>query len=256
MVNFSFSCYNFWIMLLTVDVGNTDTVLGLFKGRRLIKEYRFSTRSMRFPKLHKISAVIVASVVPAVKTLLKKELFKKTGCRPIFITANMLPGVKIRLKNKAEMGADRIINALAAFTLYKGPCVVVDFGTATTFDVVSAKGEHCGGVIAPGIKLARDTLHQRTAKLPLIEIKAPTRVIGKSTVEAMRSGLVFGYVAMVEGMVARIKAEMKLPPGRIKVIATGGLAGLICKYTNVVDRIDSKLTLQGLRLAAERLGLK
>jgi type III pantothenate kinase len=178
---------------------------------------------------------------------------------PIFVSSRNIPEIKIKIKNKTEVGADRLVDALAAYKLYGGPAIIVDFGTATTFDVITAQGEYLGGAIAPGILLARDTLHERTAKLPKIEIRAPKSVIGRDTVEAMRSGLVFGYVAMVEGMVERLKLRITpcLPAGRnyelrktskIKVIATGGLAKLICKYTDIVDIIDGKLTLKGLQL--------
>jgi type III pantothenate kinase len=162
--------------------------------------------------------------------------------------------LKIRVKKPAEVGADRLVDALAANKLYGGPAIIIDFGTATTFDVINQDGEYLGGAIAPGILLARDTLHERTAKLPKIELKAPQSVIGRDTIEAMRSGLVFGYVAMVEGMVERMRLATR--DSRLKVIATGGLAQLICKYTDVIDIIDDKLTLKGLRLTAELLSKK
>ena len=186
---------------------------------------------------------------------LKIGIRKQFKCRPFFVTAGNIPRLKVRLKNKREIGADRVVDALAALTLYKGPCLVVDFGTATTFDAISARGEYLGGAIAPGIVLARDALYEQAAKLPRIKISAPQEVIGKNTVSAMRSGLVYGYVAMVEGMVARIRSRIKTQRSKTKIIATGGLAKLICKYTKVVDKIDAKLTLKGLRMVGDALAI-
>ncbi len=239
-------------MILAIDIGNTNVVFGLFKGKKLVREWRFPTAKYKIPKIkHKIEAVIVASVVPRITEKLKLKIKSMYGCRPFIVTAENIQGLKVKLKNKREIGADRVVDALAAYRLYGGPVIIVDFGTATTFDVVSAKGEYIGGAIAPGIDLARNALHEQTAKLPRIKISAPKNVIGKDTVSAMRSGLVYGYVAMVEGMIARLKdGEMVR---KAKVIATGGRAKLICKYTSVVDRIDEKLTLKGLRIIADDL---
>ena len=237
-------------MLLAVDIGNTSTHFGVFRGDKLLKEWRVLTgRISEYQNIRKrisenrykvIRTVVVASVVPQANKFIKK-IFPGA----LFVDHKNI-GIKINTKKPAEVGADRLVDALAAYKLYGGPCIVVDFGTATTFDVISAKGEYLGGAIAPGVLLARDSLHQKTAKLPLIAIKAPTKTIGCDTVEAMRSGLVFGYVAMVEGMVKRIKSEVQSPKSKVKVIATGGLAEMICKYTTVVDRIDMELTLKGL----------
>lgn len=254
-------------MLLTIDLGNTDIVFGLFRGKRLIKEWRSPTRKFKIPKVRaKVRAVIVASVVPSLNRKLKNGIRKQFRRSPFFVTAQNIPGLKVLLKNKREIGADRVVDALAAFTLYKGPLVLVDFGTATTFDAVSARGEYLGGSIAPGIILARDALYEQAAKLPKIKISAPKQIIGKNTVSAMRSGLVYGYVSMVEGMVSRIKSQILNPKSqtnsksqipnpkqKVKVIATGGLAALICKYTKVVDKIDAKLTLKGLRMIGEEI---
>ena len=238
-------------MLLAIDLGNTNTVLGLFRGKRLIKEWRYSTRKFKIPKIQaRVKAVIVASVVPALNRKLKTGIRKRFKCNPFFVTAENIPGLKVGLKNKREVGADRVVDALAAFTLYEGPLVVVDFGTATTFDAISARGEYLGGAIAPGIDLAKDALYEQAAKLPKIKISAPKQIIGRNTVSAMRSGLVYGYVSMVEGMVERFKKAIGKRP---KVIATGGLAKLICKYTRVVDKIDAKLTLKGLRMIGEKI---
>lgn len=243
-------------MLLAIDVGNTSIHAGLFDGNRLAKEKRWSTegisgdRGIRDWGLGNkdIRQVIVASVVPKADKVIRK-LFPQA-----VLVDHKNIGIKIKVKKPSEVGADRLVNALAAHTLYKGPAIIVDFGTATTFDVINAKGEYLGGAIAPGILLARDTLHARTAKLPRIEIKAPRNVIGKDTIEAMESGLVLGYASLVEGMIDRIKKELRthyalrVTRYKIKVIATGGLAPLICQQTAVIDRIDELLTLKGLIL--------
>ncbi|MFH1825962.1 MAG: type III pantothenate kinase [bacterium] len=234
-------------MLLAIDVGNTSVVFGLFQGKKLVREWRCPTLDFKFPNIKaKVDQIIVASVVPALDRRLKAEGEKRFGLKPFFVTARNIPGIGIRMRDKNEVGADRVVDALAAYTLYKGSCIVVDFGTATTFDVISKAGEYLGGAIAPGIALARDALFEQTAKLPKVKIEAPKRVIGNDTVSAMQSGLVYGYVSMVEGMVKRLGKGCK-------VIATGGYAKLICKYTKVVDRIDEKLTLKGLRIIADDL---
>lgn len=234
-------------MILVVDLGNTNIVFGLFKGKKLAREWRFPTAKLKIPKIRsKLSAVMVASVVPALNKTIQKKLKKQYRCKVHFVTAENISGVKVRLKDKREIGADRVVDALAAYKLYGGPTIVVDFGTATTFDLISKKGEYLGGAIAPGIDLARDALYEHAAKLPKIKISAPCGVVGKDTRSAMQSGLVYGYAAMIEGMVKRISP-------RAKVIATGGLASLICKYTTIVDRIDKKLTLKGLHMIGEEL---
>ena len=199
-------------MILTIDLGNTTVVFGLFSGKKLSREWRYPTTKLKFPKIStKISAVIIASVVPHLNKRLKRGVNRQYKCDPFFVTAQNIPGLKVRLTNKREIGADRVVDALAAYTLYKGPLVVVDFGTATTFDAISAKGEYLGGAIAPGVTLARDALYEQTAKLPKIKIAAPKRVIGNNTLSAMQSGLVYGYVAMVEGMIKRIHSELPTP---------------------------------------------
>lgn len=194
-----------------------------------------------------IRDIIVSSVVPKADKVLRK-MFPTAK----FITYKNI-GIKVKVKKPAEVGADRLVNACAAYKLYGGPAIIIDFGTATTFDVINAKGEYLGGAIAPGLELSRDILKERTAKLPKIEIKAPKNIIGKTTVEAMQSGLVFGYVSMVEGMAKRIKkSAFRNPHSAIKIIATGGLARLICQQTGIIDTIDDKLTLKGLRLLCRK----
>ncbi len=228
--------------LLVIDAGNTSVHCGLFAGQKLVREWRADAD--RFRKISgrpDADRVIVSSVVPRISRSLKKQF---PGA--FFVSPKNI-GLRVRVKKPAEVGADRLVDALAAYKLYGGPAIVVDFGTATTFDVINVRGEYLGGAIAPGLLLARDTLHERTAKLPRISLQAPGSVIGRDTVSAMRSGLVLGYAALVEGMVERIASKVK----GAKVIATGGLAQLICKETGVIDIIDDKLTLKGLRLIAD-----
>ena len=232
--------------MLVIDVGNTSANFGLWRGRRLARTWRVATAKLGTGNwglgIKGIKEVIVASVVPKANKAIRRRFPQAR-----FVNYRDV-GIKVKLKRPAEVGIDRLVNALATIKLYGTPAIIVDFGTATTFDVISAKGEYLGGAIAPGILLSRDILHERTAKLPRIEIKAPRQVIGKSTVEAMQSGLVLGYVAMVEGMINRIRPSLPPTPYPLKVIATGGLARLICKHTDVIDIIDEQLTLKGLRL--------
>lgn len=239
--------------VLAIDIGNTSVHFGLFVGEKLIKEWRIASGRLseyqdirlRRSECQNIRRVVVASVVPRLNKTIKK-LFPKA----LFVDHKNI-GLKVWMKRPAEVGADRLVDALAAFELYGGPAIIIDFGTATTFDVIDGRGDYLGGAIAPGLLLARDTLYERTAKLPKIDLRAPKHVIGKDTIEAMRSGLVFGYAALVEGMVGRIQSKVQGPKSKIKVIATGGLAKLICKQARVIDIIDDKLTLKGLRLLAE-----
>lgn len=226
-------------MLLAIDIGNTNIVFGLFKGKKLVKTWRFPTYKYSLPQIKGLEQVIVCSVVPKIDRSIKLKLKKKYGVDAYFVNANNIP-LKIKLKNKKEIGADRVVDAYAALKLYGAPVIVVDFGTATTFDVVDEKGSYVGGLIAPGVYMARDALYLKTAKLPKVEIKKPKLLIGNDTVSAMQSGLYYGYIALVEGMINKLK--------KAKVVATGGLAGLICKGTRVIDTIDKDLTLKGLYL--------
>ncbi|MDI6731821.1 MAG: type III pantothenate kinase [Candidatus Margulisbacteria bacterium] len=252
-------------MLLAIDIGNSNAVFGLFEGNKLVQVWRCETSQLKIPRIkNKIDKVIIASVVPSIDQGFKAKIIKQFSVIPYFVTAQNIPIIKIKLKKLKEIGADRVVDALAAYKIYGGPVIVVDFGTATTFDVITAKGEYLGGAIAPGITMARDALHAKTAKLPQIELKAPKRVIGNDTVSAMQSGLVYGYAGMVEGMVGKIKSQIPNPKSqiiqkskiqntKIIVIATGGLAPLVCKYTTVIDRIDTELTLKGLRIIKDAL---
>jgi type III pantothenate kinase len=256
-------------MLLTIDVGNTTCHFGLFRGEKLVREWRVGTdRISGYQGIRKwisgdqdIRQVIISSVVPRVSNILKKRF-----PNALFVNHKNI-GLKVKVKKPAQVGADRLVNALSAHKLYGGPAIIVDFGTATTFDVINSNGDYLGGAIAPGLLLARDSLHLKTAKLPRIELKAPRHVIGKSTIEAMQSGLVYGYAALVEGMIKRINFKLQTSnfktnlkarnpkSKKVKVIATGGLAPLICKYTDGIDRIDDRLTLKGLWLIGCEAGL-
>ncbi len=251
-------------MLLCIDIGNTNITLGLYDGAVLGPRWRLATDHERMPdefglqitgllslagrKPADIHAVSMASVVPpltgrwveACRDYLHQEVF--------LVDAGVRTGVKIRYDDPRAVGADRIVDAAAAFRLYGGPACIVDFGTATTFDALSADGEYLGGAIAPGIGIAAQALFQRTAKLPRVDIARPPAVIGKNTVHAIQSGLLYGYVGLVEGMVARFRAELG---DGMKVVGTGGLAELICQETKAIEIHAPWLTLDGLRFIHE-----
>ncbi len=247
--------------LFCVDIGNTNVLMGLYEGERLATHWRIATvhdrmadeyamlildlfqRSGQDPAA--VGGVVVASVVPPLTGTFEKLSWRYFDQAPLVIDADVRTGVRIRYDNPAEVGADRVVNAVAAYHRYGGPACVVDFGTATTFDALSAEGDYLGGAIAPGIGIAAEALFQRTAKLPRIDLVRPPAVIGKNTVQSMQSGMLFGYVGLVEGLVARFRAE--LGP-EMKVIATGGLASLVAAETDVIDAVDPWLTLEGLRL--------
>jgi len=251
-------------MLLCVDIGNTNIVMGLYSGEELLTHWRISTDHQRMPdeygmllmdllahqgfKLQEIDGIALASVVPPVTDTFTEMLRYYLTPKPFIVDSGVKTGVAIRYDNAHEVGADRVVNAAAAYTLYGGPACIVDMGTATTFDALSAKGEYLGGAIAPGVRVAAEALFQRTAKLPRIDLQRPKKAIGTNTVDSMRSGILFGYVGLVEGMVARFRRE--LGPG-MHVIATGGLAGVIAEETKVIEVVDVWLTLKGLRLIYE-----
>jgi len=248
-------------MLLAIDIGNTGTTLGVFEGEELCATWHTSTvihhtadeyaalllNLLRYQGLDTsdIKEIALCSVVPPL-TATFGELFQQYfGISPLVVGAGVKTGVRIRMDNPREVGADRIVNAAAAHHLYGGPIIIVDLGTATTFDTVSQEGDYLGGAIAPGIVIAAEAMFQRAAMLPRVELARPSRAIGTNTIAAMQSGLVFGYVGLVEGMVARIQKEL----GRkTKVVATGGYAELIAKETTIIDVVNPNLTLIGLRL--------
>jgi len=250
-------------MILAADIGNTNIVFGLFGDGKLIHSWRSDTTPKRSLKEYsrdmnrvltyleirpeEVIDVIVSSVVPEMDGMIEELATDLFDVDAKFVGPGSFKKLKIKAK-KDEVGTDRLVNAEAAYRLYGGPAVVVDFGTATTFCAVSKNGEYLGGAIAPGIGMARDSLHEKTAKLPKVAIEFPKKVIGKDTINAMRSGLFYGYVAMTEGMIERFKKEIS---GKPKVIATGGFAGEIQKRMKIFDEVDPNLTLEGLRLIWE-----
>lgn len=248
-------------MLLTIDIGNTSIAIGLFEGEKLHTTWRMATNIQRMADeyatfllnmLHHqdldatdITEVAMCSVVPPLTATFVDLAQRYFHVTPLVVGAGVKTGVRIRQDNPREVGADRIVDAAAAHHLYSGTVIIVDLGTGTTFDVVSKEGDHLGGVIAPGIAVAAEALFTRTAQLPRVELTYPKRVIGTNTIAAMQSGIVFGYIALVEGMVARIQKELG---EKALVVATGGYAQLIAKETDVIDVLNPDLTLIGLRL--------
>ena len=252
-------------MLLTIDVGNTNTVLGVFRGDELVANWRLTTAREQtvdeygvltrnlFMLAHldrdAIGGVIISSVVPPVNWTLAETARIYFGKKALFVEPGVKTGMPVLVDNPLEVGADRIVNAVAAFHQFGGPCIVVDFGTAITFDAISAKGEYLGGVIAPGIGIASEALFARAARLPRVEIKDPGKVIGTNTVTHIQAGLYYGAVDMVDGMIARIKKELG---ENAKVIATGGQARLVARGSKQIQHTDEFLTLAGLRLIWEK----
>ena len=252
-------------MLLAVDVGNTETMLGVFREHELAWHWRMRTVPDRtadelallfggFLEHHglsfdrNVSAVVLSSVVPQATQALREMVREYFRFDPVVVEPGTKTGIPIRTDNPREVGADRIVNAAAAVHRYGSPVIVVDFGTATTFDAVSEKGEYVGGAIAPGVQISGQALYRETARLPRVELVAPRSVIGTSTVEALQSGLVFGYAAMVDGMVDRIAKELGSPA----VVATGGLAPVMLEQCERLDHHEPWLTLEGLQLIFDR----
>lgn len=252
-------------MLLVVDVGNTNTVLGIYEGGALVHHFRIQSARGRTEdeflvyltsllasagiEPDEVDASIIGSVVPALTEPIVRALGRAFAHDPLVVGPGIKTGMPILYENPREVGADRIVNAIAAFTRVKGGLIVVDFGTATTFDCVSNRGEYLGGAIAPGISLSAEALFARAARLPKTEVVQPQQAIGRNTVHSMQSGLVFGYVALVDGMVARLRGEMDYP---VTVLATGGEAKMIAAESTTIDDVDEHLTLDGLRILYER----
>lgn len=253
-------------MLFAIDVGNTNITVGLFDRDKLINTFRMTTGiartsdeygmflgdwlSLRNMKLTDIDAVIIASVVPNVMHSLTSGIIKYFHIQPIIVAPGIRTGINVTIPNPKTLGADRLVDAVAAYELYGGPVIVVDFGTATTHDLVLADGSFNSGVTSPGIRLAASALWTGAAKLPEIEIKKPDTVLAKDTVSSMQAGVFYGYIGQTEYIVRKIKKESKLD--NIKVVATGGLGKLISENTNEIDIYDANLTLQGLRLIYEK----
>lgn len=251
-------------MLLTIDIGNTNLTLGLYEGGKLGAHWRLATDHNRMPDeyglqflgllqnagetLKDIEGISLASVVPPLTGRVIQACREYLKQEPLVVDAGVKTGIKVRYEDPKAVGADRICDAVAVMKLYGGPACVVDFGTATTFNAITKDGEYLGGAITAGINLAAEALYTRAAKLPRIDLQVPPSVIGRNTVHAMQSGLLFGYVSMVEGMVARFRAELG---SDMKVVATGGLAETVAKETKVIGIIAPWLTLEGLRLIWE-----
>ena len=249
-------------MLLAFDIGNTNLTLGLYDGDRLAHQWRLQTVPSRTDDEYgllirqliqsvdldesRITGVIIASVVPALTATVSLMARRVLGGEPMVVGPGLKTGIPILYNPPKDVGADRIVNAVAAYNRYRCACIVVDFGTATTFDSITARGEYAGGAIAAGIHISMTALFQRAAKLPKVDIERPNHVVGKSTVESIQSGLYYGYASLVDGLVHRIKAEMNTDP--IRVIATGGLAPIIAKDATCLEDVDETLTLEGLRL--------
>ncbi|WP_320043531.1 type III pantothenate kinase [uncultured Desulfobacter sp.] len=255
-------------MLLVIDVGNTNTVIGVYENESLKQDWRIRTirettadefnilaRALFADKriqLTDITKVVISSVVPSSVRILNAFCERYLKIMPLWINAASVKGLMpILYSNPNEVGADRIVNAVAAYEKYKKALIVIDFGTATTFDAISEKGEYLGGAICPGVVISSEALFQRASRLPRVEmLKAPERVIGDDTIESIKSGIIFGNAAMVDGMVERMKQEMKTTP---MIIATGGLAPLIADVSNVIESVDLALTLDGLKIISRAL---
>jgi type III pantothenate kinase len=258
-------------MLLAIDVGNTNIVLGVFEGARLAQSWRLATLRERTADevgilvthlfankaipIERVTGIILSSVVPPLTRTMEEMGERYFGHTPLTVDPGTNTGMPVLYTPASDVGADRVVNGVAAYEAYgratQSPVIVVDFGTATTFDAISSAGEYLGGVICPGIGISADALFQRAARLPRVDVRKPPAVIGDTTVTSMQSGLFFGYVSMVDGIVTRMRAELDRGK-RSACVATGGMADIIASETTVIERVDPDLTLQGLRLIWER----
>lgn len=251
-------------MLLAIDIGNTNVVLGVFDKEKLVENWRVGTNTQITPdeyamifkdlfgfvglEFKQITGVIISTVVPPLLPVMTEMSHKYFRLEPMVVTHEIKTGIKMRYDNPKEVGADRIVNAAAAYKLYGGPIIIVDFGTATTFCAVTKSGEYLGGAIAPGVKISAEALFQRASKLPRVELAKPPKVIGADTISSMQSGIIYGYAGLVDGIVERMKKELSM---EAKVVATGGLAELVSPETKTIQEIKPHLTLEGLRLVYE-----
>ncbi|MEE8470298.1 MAG: type III pantothenate kinase [Dehalococcoidia bacterium] len=251
-------------MLLAIDIGNTNIAVGVFESERLRATWRLGTDvhkladeyaalffdllTLKKLEFSGIGEAILSSSVPPLVTTFEELCRRYFDVSPMVVGSGIRTGVRIAIDNPREVGPDRVVNAAAAHRLYDGPLIVIDFGTATTFDAVSEEGDYLGGAIAPGVGIAAEALFERAAKLPRVELTRPEKAIGRNSVSAMQSGIIFGYVGLIEGLVARMRKELS---STAKVIATGGLAEVIAKETDVIDALEPDLTLLGLRFIHE-----
>lgn len=252
-------------MLIVFDIGNTTIGLGIFQGKKLLADWKIKSDrestadeygiilcnllSHHNLSCQKIKGAIISSVVPPLTPIIQTACEKFFGVKPLLVGPGLKTGIPILYENPAEVGSDRIVAACAAYEKYGGPCLVVDFGTATTFDAISAAGEYLGGAIAPGIQISAEALYLRTAKLPRIEVRKPKSAIGRTTVSSMQSGLYFGYIGLVSNIIAEISKELRIKP---KVVATGGFAELIASEIPAIDFQEPNLVLEGLRIIYEK----
>lgn len=253
------------MMLLCIDIGNTNLVFGLWDGGKWLDRWRVRTVQNKMPDeyamlmktlltergyaLEDVGRVAIASVVPRLKSVFQELFLRYFGIEPLIIGPGVRAGLKIRIDNPVELGADLVADAVAAYSRFNTACIIVDFGTATTFSAVSKEGEFMGVAIAPGIEVAADALSSKAAQLPRINLVAPPKAIGTNTIHSMQSGLIYGYIGLVEGLIQRIREEIG---GEAVVVATGGLSEVLAPLTKEIEEIDADLTLEGLRIIMER----
>ncbi len=253
-------------MIFTMDIGNTNIKTALFEGDEMLQYWRLSTNKQMSSDeygillanlfrhngldMKDVTGIIISSVAPSINFTIEHMVKNYFGIQPMMVVPGIKTGINLKYDNPRELGSDRIANAVAAWELYGGPCIFIDFGTATTFGVMSAKGEFLGGAICPGLKLASEALVDRAAKLPRFELVKPESVIGRNTIANLQSGIVYGHVGLVTYLIQKMKQELKTPDAR--VIATGGLALLVAGETDMIDVLDGTLTLKGLRLIYEK----
>ena len=251
-------------MLIVFDIGNTQTVIGVFSGAKLLADWRLATDRRKTIdeygilikslfkdgnlEIDRVKAGVISSVVPPVTGIFENVAIKYFSVTPLMVGPGVKTGLAFKYENPREVGADRVVNAVAAIKLYQPPLIVVDFGTATTFCAIASNGEYQGGAVAPGLGISSEALFHKTAKLPRIEIEKPKSIIGRNTIHAMQAGLFYGYLGLVEGIISRMKREMGCNP---QVVATGDFAGLIGESTKMIDEVEPDLTLHGLRFINE-----